>query len=101
MVPLEVTHTALVTKVGLHSHLCFRPSSLFSLSNVPKDVLAEIQALNTPFSQLLSDLLLFFAQTYREVFGFDDPVCDMRGSSVAFSSLGFLPTLCVWFPAVA
>lgn len=50
----QVTHTALVTR----------------------HVLADMEAAlgSTPFAVLLRDLLLFFAQTYRDVFGFADPV---------------------------
>ena len=51
MVPLEVTHTALVT-----------PS-----------VLSSISTLNTRFSTLICDLLLFFRKSYQEVFAFDNP----------------------------
>src|SRR4051812_967115 len=51
MVPLEVTHTALVTPA----------------------VLSSINALATPFSRLIIDLLLFFRQSYRDVFGFESP----------------------------
>jgi len=50
-IPLEVTHTVLVTQ----------------------DILKEIRSLNTPFSGLLVDLLLFFAKTYKDVFNFNDP----------------------------
>eukprot|EP00051_Salpingoeca_urceolata_P031499 m.11824 g.11824 ORF g.11824 m.11824 type:complete len:339 (-) comp4105_c0_seq2:141-1157(-) len=51
MVPLEVTHTALVTP----------------------DVLARIHALDTPFASAVCDLMVFFSSTYRDVFGFDIP----------------------------
>eukprot|EP00386_Alphamonas_edax_P003880 GDKI01011830.1.p1 GENE.GDKI01011830.1~~GDKI01011830.1.p1 ORF type:complete len:368 (-),score=104.58 GDKI01011830.1:189-1139(-) len=51
MVPLEVTHTALVTK----------------------EVLGEIQQLESGFGDMLVKLMLFFAKTYKEVFDFDDP----------------------------
>lgn len=51
MVPLEVTHTLLVTS----------------------NVLNRIKSINTPFSELIIDLLLFFKKTYHDVFGFDDP----------------------------
>jgi len=51
MIPLEVTHTALVTY----------------------DVESRIREMNSPFSTLLVDLLHFFTQTYRDVFGFEYP----------------------------
>ena len=51
MVPLEVTHTALATP-GVLQRLTARP---------------------TPFLQLMHKVLLFFAQTYRDVFSFKHP----------------------------
>jgi len=51
MVPLEVSHTAIVS-----------PS-----------VLAKIQSFNSPFGSVLVDLLLFFQKTYKEVFRFEHP----------------------------
>ena len=51
MIPLEVTHEALVT-----------PS-----------VLESIQLLNTNFSQIVIDLLLFFKLTYKKVFRMEHP----------------------------
>ncbi len=51
MVPLEVTHTALATPGVLH----------------------RLSARSTPFLGLMRKLLLFFAQTYREVFSFEHP----------------------------
>lgn len=51
MVPLEVTHTALVTP----------------------HVLDAIRALRTPFAEVLVRLLLHFQSAYKEVFDFDHP----------------------------
>ena len=51
MVPLEVTHTALATPA----------------------VLQRLSVRSTPFLGLMRKLLLFFAQTYREVFSFEHP----------------------------
>ena len=51
MVPLEVTHTA----------LCTEP------------VLSSIRALQSPFSALLVQLLLFFQQAYTDTYGFPAP----------------------------
>eukprot|EP00048_Salpingoeca_helianthica_P017103 m.235643 g.235643 ORF g.235643 m.235643 type:complete len:345 (+) comp20180_c0_seq1:20-1054(+) len=51
MVPLEVTHTALVTPT----------------------VLDRLAALGSPFSVALERLLLHFKTTYKRVFDFDDP----------------------------
>lgn len=50
-VPLNVTHTALVTP----------------------DVIERIRQLNSKFSELIIDLLLFFAATYKSVFDFEFP----------------------------
>lgn len=51
MVPLEVTHTALVTP----------------------DILESIQSINSNFSKILIELLLFFKTTYLDVFKMKDP----------------------------
>lgn len=50
-VPLNVTHTALVTPT----------------------VIERIKSFNTKFSELIVDLLLFFASTYKTVFDFEFP----------------------------
>jgi len=50
-IPLEVTHTCLVTD----------------------NIIKELKSWNTPFSALLVDLLYFFAKAYKEVFNFDYP----------------------------
>lgn len=54
MIPLEVTHTALVTQEVLTQ-------------------LINCQPVVTPFLLLIQQLLTFFADTYREVFRFPDP----------------------------
>lgn len=51
MVPLEVTHTVLVTD----------------------DVRTRLIRMQTPFADTLTELLMFFANTYEKVFGFPDP----------------------------
>ena len=51
MVPLEVTHTALAMPA----------------------VLRRLAARSTPFLRLVHRLLLFFAQTYRDIFSFEHP----------------------------
>jgi inosine-uridine nucleoside N-ribohydrolase len=51
MVPLEVTHTALCTP----------------------EVLQRISHENTPFSNLIVELLEFFRETYKRVFRFEHP----------------------------
>lgn len=51
MVPLEVTHQALATP----------------------DVLARIDALETPVARMAASLLRYFAETYERVFGFAAP----------------------------
>ena len=37
------------------------------------DVLDRIAALDTPLARICVDLLTFFADSYRRVFGFDSP----------------------------
>jgi len=51
MVPLEVTHTALVTA----------------------DIISALDAMNTPFAKSVVALLGFFRDSYRTVFDFVDP----------------------------
>jgi inosine-uridine nucleoside N-ribohydrolase len=51
MIPLEVTHTLLVTP----------------------EVLSKIREIKTKFTEAITDLLLFFKKSYQEVFGFIDP----------------------------
>jgi len=51
MVPLEVSHTALVTP----------------------DIVARISQMSSPFSVLMVDLLMFFKKTYEDVFRFTYP----------------------------
>jgi inosine-uridine nucleoside N-ribohydrolase len=51
MIPLEITHSALVTN----------------------EVLNAIRDVNSDFSEILIDLLLFFKSTYRDVFRMPDP----------------------------
>ena len=51
MVPLEVTHRALATD----------------------EVMARIDAIDTPVSAMSAELMRYFAQTYRRVFGFPAP----------------------------
>lgn len=51
MIPLEVTHTCLVTE----------------------EVVGDLESFNSPFGRLMIDLLQFFAQTYKDVFCFEHP----------------------------
>jgi len=51
MIPIEVSHTALVTE----------------------EIIKRISMMNSQFSELLVDLLLYFKQTYKDVFKFDNP----------------------------
>ena len=50
-VPLNVTHTALVTP----------------------EIIERIAEMKTPFADLVVDLMMFFAETYKDVFEFDCP----------------------------
>lgn len=54
MLPIELTHTALVTP------------------DVLERITAELVE-DTPFVQLVKQLLLYFAESYRTVFKFDNP----------------------------
>ena len=58
MVPLEVTHTALATSQVIER---------IRVGNSEK----ELKGI--PFRELIVDLLMFFADTYKRVFRFDDP----------------------------
>ena len=51
MVPLEVTHQALATK----------------------EIVSRIRATNRPVANFAADLLVFFAESYKNVFGFSAP----------------------------
>uniref|UniRef100_A0A6B2LA08 Inosine/uridine-preferring nucleoside hydrolase domain-containing protein n=1 Tax=Arcella intermedia TaxID=1963864 RepID=A0A6B2LA08_9EUKA len=51
LIPLEVTHTCLVTEA----------------------ILDRIKAMQSPFSRLLVSLLTFFAETYQKTFNFSSP----------------------------
>jgi uridine nucleosidase len=62
MIPLNVTHTAIVTK-----HI---RSQLLSPNASPAgDVLAES---SSALRRTISELITFFAETYKATFGFDD-----------------------------
>lgn len=52
MVPLEVTHTALVT---------------------PQVLSYILSDQETPFPSMMRDMMTFFGQTYKEIFGFESP----------------------------
>jgi inosine-uridine nucleoside N-ribohydrolase len=51
MIPLEVTHTALVTQ----------------------EIVDRLQKMKSPFGNFLAELLLFFKESYSSNFGFPDP----------------------------
>jgi inosine-uridine nucleoside N-ribohydrolase len=51
MIPLEVSHTVLV-----------KP-----------DFLKKIDSLNSPFGRVVKDLLLYFTESYQQLFGFEYP----------------------------
>lgn len=51
MIPLEVTHTVLVTK----------------------DILNRLEKMESKFGTFIKELLLFFKDSYSQFFGFDDP----------------------------
>lgn len=62
MMPINVTHTAIVTK-AVHSEL-FSPGSSLNSGNLPKPA--------TNLRHTLSTLISFFANSYKLTFGFND-----------------------------
>ncbi|MFD3663911.1 nucleoside hydrolase [Streptomyces sp. NPDC058659] len=57
---------------------CGVPVTMFGLNathqvRATPEVVARLAALGTPLSRLCVELLTYFAQTYREVYGFDTP----------------------------
>ena len=84
MVPINVTHTAIVTK-SIHS-LLLDPSSNYSKSANS----GVLPLAKTPLRHTLSTLISFFAATYEAVFGFVDgpPLHDpLAIAMVAYPSL--------------
>ncbi|KAI6024510.1 Inosine/uridine-preferring nucleoside hydrolase domain-containing protein [Pisolithus marmoratus] len=61
MVPLNVTHTAIVTQ-SVHTRLCAATASDENDAPVP----------STGLRLMLSSLVTFFARMYREIYGFDN-----------------------------
>ncbi|KAF9232166.1 uridine nucleosidase [Melanogaster broomeanus] len=61
MVPLNVTHTAIANKT-IHSLLCSPHPSVSNTNDLP----------STHLRTMMSSLITFFGDTYREVFGFDE-----------------------------
>lgn len=66
MVPLNVTHTAIVTR-AIHNALL---SPSFSPSAVPVQTASVPQQAATPLRHTLSTLITFFAASYESTFGF-------------------------------
>lgn len=64
MVPLNVTHTAVVTD-SVHKRLCAATVAQEAGKN-------DVTVPPTGLRSMLSSLITFFAHTYREVYGFDD-----------------------------
>ena len=61
MLPINVTHTAIVNQ-DIHAHLCSPHRRVDDAPTTPESNLRK----------LLSSLITFFGETYREVFGFQD-----------------------------
>ncbi|KAJ7221673.1 Inosine/uridine-preferring nucleoside hydrolase domain-containing protein [Mycena pura] len=64
MIPLNVTHTAIVTR-AIHARLR-------SPSSPPQDPNAPLPNAATNLRHTLSTLISFFADTYKDTFGFND-----------------------------
>lgn len=75
MVPLNVTHTAIVTQT-VHTRLC-APMTKDNNSNIVP---------STDLRLMLSSLITFFAHTYKEVYGFEDGPPLHDALTVAFVS---------------
>lgn len=85
MVPLEVTHTALATTevlaairgaihdVGHAVEARVGPNKAANYKNDANGDASDGGSVVTPFREMVHDLLLFFAGTYREVFNFEHP----------------------------
>lgn len=65
MIPINVTHTAIVTK-KIHAQLLSPDSSAFSRSDD-----AALPKATTKLRHMLSTLISFFADSYKSTFGFD------------------------------
>ena len=61
MLPINVTHTAIVNQ-GIHTRLCSPHSHDHFMPTSPE----------TNLRKMLSSLVIYFGDTYREVFGFND-----------------------------
>jgi len=72
LVPLEVTHTALVTPGVLRRLGCGGGGSGEQGGGEAAGAAATSE-LATPFRRMLRDLLTFFAASYKRTFGFDHP----------------------------
>lgn len=71
LVPLEVTHTALVTPAVLRRLGCGGGSG--DDDDGERDATRAPPPPPTPFRRMLGDLLTFFAASYKRTFGFDHP----------------------------
>jgi len=79
MVPLNATHTAIVTREN-HARL-LNPSGTFAHS---KDV--PLPAPSTPLRHTLSTVISFFAASYKYTFGFNDGPPLHDALTVAYAS---------------
>jgi uridine nucleosidase len=66
MVPINVSHTAIVTR-AIHRQFLTGNTTLTS-----SDTLSPLPPAKTPLRHTLSTLIAFFAETYKGVFGFND-----------------------------
>lgn len=68
MVPLNVTHTAIITR-AIHARLL---SPAFSVIAPPSGASVALPKASTPLRHMLSTLVGFFTDSYRSTFGFTD-----------------------------
>jgi inosine-uridine nucleoside N-ribohydrolase len=78
MVPLEITHTALVTpevrrRIARGLHYKASPGRSNTRTPPTEDPVAEDSKPTTRFREICVSLLMFFGDTYTKVFGFEYP----------------------------
>jgi uridine nucleosidase len=70
MIPLNVTHTCIFNS-DIHRRLAFGPTYQPPADADSHSLPTSVQAI-TPLRHTLSTLILFFADTYRSTFGFEE-----------------------------
>jgi purine nucleosidase len=72
MVPLEQTHKALVTP-AVRKRVRVGPNAAGGTEEADEGLVSEATKATTRFRALLDELLMFFGETYKKVFGFEHP----------------------------